>query len=174
MTTRLTGDRLPCWGTGPGTLQPELSDGNPGSCVPLFLKGKLVRRFQADIILPPGRMTIYQIGVVTNGHVDCDDPMMVVMSEAVDCDDPFRHQFQCSRKPQHDRGKPNTCVFQCFSHELNDFKVTVAVQFNKKPWINDSGDKQWVCEIEAYIFWYFPKRLWKYDLKFDIVRLSEL
>ena len=162
MTRRITGDRLPCWGTRPsgGTLEPKLSDNVTSSCVPVFIKGKLVRHFQADIFLPPGRLTLYQVGVV-NHHVDCDEPLMVVMTAADDCGGgggSSRRQRQCHRKPQYDvkirpNAKTKTCVFQCFSRETNDRKVTVTVQFHKKPGLKDTEDKERCCEIEAYIFW---------------------
>ena len=145
------GGRLPCITSSSVYLKSELSDGNTSSCLPLFPIGQHVNRFQAVIILPTCNLTVYLVGVLTSPHVDCGDPMTVVMSESEDNGGQYRRQRQCSREPRYDAFRDSepqsrTCVFQCFNYELCDLEVTVTVQFMQPPWINEDN-KLAICEI---------------------------
>ena len=142
-------------------LKPELSDGNSSSCVWLFpMELSHVNRFQAYIVLASRNLTTFQVSVLTGGPVECKDPDMVVMSDAEDCGGLNRRQRQCGLEEQHDtttqKGRPRKiCIFQCVNPELIPL-ITVTVQFNKKPWIEDEKHLK-ICEIEA-------DTLLKYDL----------
>ena len=135
---------------------PELSDGDTGSC--LSLKGKHTRRYEANILLPTRNLNVYHVGVVTDLHVDCQDPAIIVMSETEGCGGSPRRLRQCGPKSRHDpvqdsdRGRQTkACVFQCINHGLNDLNVNVTVQFNTVPWVTEKSLMK-ICEIEAYTF----------------------
>ena len=161
--------RLPC--ALVGTPRWELSDGDISSCLPVFPDAQHVDRFQTYILLPTKNLTIYQVGVVTNLHVRCEDPLMIVMNESGDYFGSRRRQRQCGRKPRYDSfkySKPQTktCVFQCLNHGLNSSEVTVTVQFNIVSWINDDNHLM-ICEIEAYTFWKRAKEIWWWHASAD-------